>query len=110
MKYELFDIDFLKNEGNYYKRPHVFKYFKKTIPFTDRESYLQWKVEWKEAYKQLSLDIRESKLNRKPKNSPVYWEWGTRAYLGRSIARRMMEIRMEAKEISIKMRAERLAA
>lgn len=110
MKYEHFDIKFLKNEGSHYKRPQVFKYFEKQIPFNNRESYLQWKQEWKEAYKQLSSDIREAKIMRKPKNSPIYWDYASRARMGRDIARHMMEMRMEAKDISIKMRAERLAA
>ncbi len=110
MKAELFDIDFLKNEGKHYKRPQVFKYYTTNPPFSDRESYVQWKQDWKDAYKQLSADIRESKHKRKQKNSPIYWDYATRARLGRDIARQMMDMRMDAKELSMRMREERLAA
>lgn len=110
MKSEFFDIEFLKNEGKYLKYPRVFKYFYEKAPFSDRESYLQWKQDWRDAYKQLSADIREAKHKRKMKNSPIYWEYGTRSRIGRNIARQMMDIRTAAKELSMRMRSERLAA
>ena len=111
MRSELFDIEFLKNEGKHYKRPQVFKYYHINPPFSDRESYLKWRQEWRDAYKQLSADIRESKVNRKKSRRPGdYWEWGNRSRYGREIAHMMMEMRMDAKELSMKMRAERLAA
>ena len=111
MKPELFDIEFLKNEGKHYKMPYVFKYYHTNPPFSDRESYVKWKQEWRDAYKQLSADIRESKINRKKLRRPTdYYQFATRARIGRDIAHQMMDMRMDAKELSMKMRAERLAA
>lgn len=106
-----FDIEFFQNDGPYFKRPTVFKNFKKQVPFTDRESYLKWKDEWRAAYKWLSHEIREAKNGRSSKKNPnTYGDAITRALYGRQYACSMMDMRMEAKEISIKMRAERLAA
>ncbi len=108
----IFDIEFLQNsETGYFKRPQVFKNFEKEVPFSDRESYLKWKDEWKAAYKILSREIREAKNGRSSKKNPMSYGISiTRALYGREYARAMMEMRMEAKEISIKMRTERLAA
>jgi hypothetical protein len=35
------------------------------LPFTDRESYIAWRAEWRAAYSALSLELRECKLLRK---------------------------------------------
>ena len=107
-----FDHEFFQlSETGLFKRPQVFKNFEKQVPFTDRESYLKWKDEWRAAYKWLSQEIREAKNGRSSKKNPTtYGDATTRALYGREYARSMMEMRTEAKEISIRMRAERLAA
>lgn len=107
-----FDHEFFQlSEKGLFKRPQVFKNFEKQIPFTDRESYLKWKDEWRAAYKWLSQEIREAKNGRSSKKNPTtYGDAITRAHYGREYAHSMMEMRMEAKEISVRMRAERLAA
>lgn len=107
-----FDHEFFQlSEKGLFKRPLVFKHFKERTPFGDRESYLKWKDEWRAAYKWLSQEIREAKNGRSSKKYPdTYGDAITRANYGRQYARNMMEMRMKAKKISIKMRAERLAA
>ncbi len=107
-----FDHEFFQlNDKGLFRHPEVFRNFEKQVPFTDRESYLKWKDEWRAAYKWLSQEIREAKNGRSSlKNPNSYGHAITRAYYGRTYARNMMEMRMEAKEISIKMRGERLAA
>ena len=102
---------FQNNETGYFIRPQVFKNFEKQLPFIDRESYLKWKDEWRAAYKWLSQEIRDAKNGRSSKKNPDgYCDALTRARFGRDYARSMMEMRMEAKEISIRMRDKRLLA
>ncbi len=107
-----FDHEFFQlNDKGLFRKPEVFRNFEKRVQFSDRESYLRWKDEWRAAYKWLSQEIREAKNGRSSlKNPNSYGDAITRALYGRGYARQMMEMRTEAKEMSIRMRAERLAA
>jgi hypothetical protein len=44
----------------------------KSLNFNDRLSYLAWRKEWKVAYAQISIDIRQSKQAWKDRQRQVY--------------------------------------
>jgi hypothetical protein len=67
------------------------------INFNSRETYLKWRKEWKLAYYNLSLDIREAKQKRKPANAHDWSNWASKAHYLRLEARGMLETLKEAK-------------
>lgn len=69
--------------------------------FSSRESYLNWRAEWKAAYKELSKQIRHAKHNRSPlrmkDNTYRAEQWALRAECGGELATRMIAFLHSAK-------------
>lgn len=87
-----------------------------SFPFSNREEYIAWRVEWREEYAKLSQDIRGWKQGRRKaavelKNIPEDEQWNSEhakiqshlAYM-RDYARKRMEMRKAAKAYSIQLR------
>jgi hypothetical protein len=82
------------------------------IDFTNRETYLAFRANWKANYKQLSQEIREGKhalANAFRANDPKAYILQRELLINRSLATSMLETLKEAKEKSAEMRAARLA-
>lgn len=116
--YNKFDIEFLEPNNWGYPR---FDYGAKDNPaehfktrFQDKESYLEWRQKWREAYKDLSKQIRHAKNNRSPyrmtDDTYSHYEWQWRASVGRVIANRMMEYLELGKAHAAKLKARRMEA
>ncbi len=73
--------------------------FEADMPFTDRETYLQWRADWRADYAALSKEIRE--LRRNKKRGQASWKG--------SIAYTQMLIRAASKRKAGKQRAAALA-
>jgi hypothetical protein len=106
-----FDHEFLQpNTGTYWTK-YEFDYDLR-YAFVDRESYEHWTNRWRECYSALSEEIREAKQKRKitlyrGKSNHAFelaHSWAMRAYEGRRLANRMMQMRREAKELSWEMK------
>jgi hypothetical protein len=72
------------------------------INFTNRETYITWRANWRAAYKELSAEIRQGKLalsNAFRSNDPKAGGIQSELSFNRKMAARMMETRMEAKEL-----------
>lgn len=74
-----------------------------------RLAYLQWVEDWKDGYFALSQKIKEAKHNRKFEKYDGSWQssWQSAAYVGKTYARKMLEMRKLAKKASY---AKKLAA
>lgn len=58
-----------------------------TITFTNKETYLAWRAEWRAEYADLSQTIRQCRIDRDRSGREFY----------RTRAREMMEVRKESK-------------
>lgn len=116
--YSKFDIEFLKlNKWGFPQFDNGTKdnptgHFKTC--FQDKESYLEWRQNWREAYKELSKQIRHAKSNRSPykmtDNTYSHYEWQWRATAGRGYANRMMMYLELGKAHAAKLKSRRLEA
>lgn len=82
------------------------------IEFTNKETYLAFRANWKAAYKALSTEIREGRralANAFRSNDPKAYMLQRELLSNRAAATRMLETLKEAKEKSAEMRAARLA-
>ena len=69
------------------------------LTFTDRESYLAWRAEWRASYKTLSTEIHEKKkqiAQAFKDNDPKAGFYQNQCSASRALAHRMMELRKEA--------------
>lgn len=83
--------------------------FESKLPFTDRESYLAWRAEWRKEYAALSADIRRLRREIAANGSNVSWKiWSERNYKS-SNAYDQMLIRAASKRKAGKQRAAELA-
>ena len=99
-----------------YYDTHEGRKAKYSFPFHTKEEYLQWRDEWRVAYKELSAEITQLRLDRKQaalelKNIDEDDHWSSAhakiqnaKQRKRDIARGMMEMRMTGKEHSIKLK------
>ena len=82
------------------------------IDFTNRETYLAWRAQWKANYKALSKEITEGKhalANAFRSNDPKSYLLQRELLINRAAATSMLETLKEAKAKSAEMRAARLA-
>lgn len=74
------------------------------LNFTNRETYIAWRANWRSAYRELSTEIREGR--RALSNAFKANDYAKAANLqrellaNRALANRMMELRKEAKELA----------
>lgn len=105
------------------------KYWNKYYTFTDRETYLEWVSNWKKLYKDISLAIRYLKMERRTVRPKASWyiqevaDQYRSTYGGQGasytyeadilslarIAYTLLRLREKAKNLSKKMKAERLS-
>jgi hypothetical protein len=73
-----------------------------TLSFTNRESFLAWRAEWREEYAELSANLRRSKMSCKEAFRANKLDAAARLQNNirtlKSEAREMMELRKEATE------------
>ncbi len=77
------------------------------LTFTNRETYLAWRANWRATYKALSAEIREGKqaqANAFRTSDPKAQIIQRDLSANRSLANRLMELRKEAKELSAEQR------
>ena len=74
------------------------------LNFTNRETYIAWRANWRTAYRELSTEIREGKhAIRQAFRENNYDKAATlqrELLANRTLANRMMELRKEAKEMA----------
>lgn len=120
------------NTSNFIKEKQM-----KELNFNDRETYLAWRKQWKDEYKQLSKDIRQAKIDYKTQQRRIIvviadqgkaWQWYSaridgnpvfccKEYIDQYIllqksqktAREMLSLLCEAKAKSAKQRLASLA-
>lgn len=126
----LFDNPYaLHNSGHYvyrsiYQKDEMIRYrdiFNELYILDTKERYLEWVVEWKEAYKELSKMIRMAKYGRKT-TALAETDWQRKAqkaftypvdaaYNGKELAKRMLLMRKYGKLLSAeKKKMEKLAS
>jgi len=77
------------------------------LNFTNRETYLAWRANWRAAYKELSAEIRTGRgelANTFRENSQKAYGIQSELRSNRILANRMMERLKEAKELSAEQR------
>ena len=81
------------------------------INFTNRETYIAWRAQWRTAYKEISETIRSLKKQiATAGNSEKASNLQRELHFERRLASRMMETRMEAKELVKAQREQHFAA
>lgn len=79
--------------------------YESKLPFTDRETYLAWRAEWRENYAALSADIRRLRREIAVSGSNVSWKvWSERNYKSSEASDQML-IRAASKRKAGKLRA-----
>jgi hypothetical protein len=79
-----------------YRDIHMSDYTK--LPFTDKESYIAWRKVWRDAYAELSANIRLLKPLRKSKRDTFDPNAQATVASMRNTASKMMEQRAESKK------------
>lgn len=78
-------------------------FYKEKYSFTDKETYLIWVQNWKKAYKEISDTIRDLRISQSNHNTHS-GDNASKKHNLRVKARFLMDIRMEGKTKSAKMK------
>jgi hypothetical protein len=83
-----------------------YDYAEYDYPFLTRESYLEWRASWRVQYRELADSIREQKTLRKNSEEDIRARAMMKRESLRKTATKMLEIRVESKKLSQRMKKE----